>query len=55
LKILVNIDQNNQINIKLTDCRALTKGGVRIEVTHKSSELSIPLDKLSYDFNVAEA
>ncbi len=56
LKILVNIDQNNQINIKLTDCRALTKGGIRIEVTSQNIQnFQYPADKLSFDFNVAEA
>jgi len=56
LKILVNIDQNNQINIKLTDCRALTKGGIRIEVTTQNIQnYQYPADKLSLDFNVAEA
>jgi hypothetical protein len=56
LKILVNIDQNNQINIKLTDCRALTKGGIRIEVTSLNIQnYQYPVDKLSLDFNVTEA
>ncbi|MBW6500061.1 MAG: hypothetical protein K0B05_01600 [Bacteroidales bacterium] len=56
LKLMVNIDQNNQINIKLTDCRALTKGGVRIEITSRDIQnFQYPVDKLAFDFNVAEA
>ena len=56
LKILVNIDQNNQINIRLTDCRALTKGGIRIEVTSQNIQnFQYPAGKLSFDFNVAES
>jgi hypothetical protein len=56
LKLMINIDQNNQINVKITDCRALTKGGVRIEITSQNIQtLLYPLDKLSLDFNVSEA
>jgi len=56
LNILINIDQNNQINIKLTACRAITKGGIRIEVTSQNIQtFQYPVDKLSLDFNVAEA
>jgi hypothetical protein len=56
LNLLVNIDQNNQVNIKLTDCRALTKGGIRIEITSQDIQnFQYPADKLSLDFNVAEA
>lgn len=55
LKLMVNIDQNNQINIKLTDCRAITKGGIRIEITSQNIQsLQYPLDKLSLDFNISE-
>ena len=35
LGLLINIDQNNQINIKLTDCHAITKGGRRIEIASR--------------------
>ena len=56
LNLLVNIDQNSQINIKLTDCRALTKGGIRIEITSQNmQQLNYPAEKLSTDFNLAEA
>ena len=56
LKLMINIDQNNQINIKLTDCRAITKGGVRIDVTSQNVQsLQYPLDNLTLDFSIAEA
>lgn len=56
LELLVNIDQNNQINIKLTCCRAITKGGRRIELTEQNiKSLHYPLEKLNIDFNVADA
>ena len=56
LELLVNIDQNNQINIKLTCCRAITKGGRRIELTEQEiKSLHYPLEKLTIDFDVAEA
>jgi hypothetical protein len=56
LKLLINIDQNNQINIKLTDCRAITKGGVRIDITSKNVQsLQYPIDNLALDFSIAEA
>ena len=56
LKLLINIDQNKQINIKLTDCRAITKGGIRIEITSQNIQTSqYPLDKLALDFNIQEA
>jgi hypothetical protein len=56
LKLMINIDQNNQINVKLTDCRALTKGGIRIEITSQNIQIfQYPLDKLALDFNITEA
>jgi len=56
LKLMINVDQNNQINIKLTDCRAITKGGIRIEITSQNIQtLQYPLDRLSLDFNISEA
>ena len=56
LKLMINIDQNNQINIKLTDCRAVTKGGIRIEITSQNIQtFQYPLDKLSLDFEIKES
>ena len=54
-KLLINIDQNNQINIKLTDCRAITKGGIRIEITSQNIQtMHYPLAKLTLDFSITE-
>lgn len=56
LKLLINIDQNNQINIKVIDCRAITKGGIRIEISSQNIQsFQYPLDKLSLDFDVKES
>ncbi len=56
LKLIINLDQNNQINLKLTDCRAVTKGGIRIEITsHNIQTFHYPLDKLSLDFDIKES
>lgn len=56
LELLVNIDQNSQINIKLTRCRAITKGGRRIELTEQDiKSLNYPMEKLDIDFDVTEA
>jgi hypothetical protein len=56
LKLLISIDQNSQINIKLADCRAITKGGVRVEITSQHIQtLQYPLEKLSLDFDISEA
>ena len=56
IEILVNIDQNSQMNIKVTDCRAITKGGRRIEIRAENIKaIQYPLEKLSLDFNIADA
>ena len=56
LEIMVNIDQNDQMNIKLTDCSAVTKGGRYIEIESQNIQtLQYPLEKLTLEFNIAEA
>lgn len=56
LELMINIDQNNQINIKLTDCHAITKGGKRIEITSKNIQsFHYPLEMLVLDFKITEA
>lgn len=56
LELLINIDQNNQINVKLTDCHAVTKGGRRIDITAENIQTyQYPLEMLNFDFNTTEA
>jgi len=56
LEVLLNVDQNNQLNIKVTDCLAITKGGRYIEIdVHNVQSLHYPLEKLSADFDISEA
>ena len=54
LEVLLNVDQNNQLNIKVTDCLAITKGGRYIEIDiHNVQSLHYPLEKLSADFDIS--
>lgn len=41
-------DRSEQVNIKVTECRAITPGGVRIDITPSSPaiEVTIPVDRL---------
>lgn len=56
LEVLLNIDQNNQLNIKITDCLAITKGGRRIDIAVRDIQsVQYPLDKLSVDFDASDA
>ena len=56
LEIMVNIDQNKQMNIKVTDCNAVTKGGKRIYIKASNIQtLQYPFEKLTLDFNISEA
>ena len=56
LELMLNIDQDNQLNIKVTDCIAITRGGRRIEFDIQNiQKLQYPLEKLTTDFNISEA
>ncbi|HLO57290.1 MAG TPA: hypothetical protein VK179_00975 [Bacteroidales bacterium] len=56
LNLMISFDQNNQINVKLAECRAITKGGIRVELNSQNiQKLLYPLEKLSMDFNISDA
>lgn len=55
LELDMNIDQAGILNIKLIECRAVTRGGYRIEVTNSTAQRhNIALDFLSKEFNLAD-
>lgn len=56
LEVMLNIDQNNLLNIKVADCHAITKGGKRIDIAVKDiQQAQYPLEKLTVDFDASEA
>ena len=56
MNLMISFDQNNQINVKIAECRAITKGGIRIELTAQNIQtLQYPLEKLSMDFSLSDA
>jgi hypothetical protein len=56
LGLKINIDQNHQINIQITDCCAITSGGITIEISSQNIQtLQYPFEKLSLDFNISES
>jgi len=52
LKMSLRIDNQNCLNVKIQECRALTPGGMRIEILENSSDMlgfTIPFPELSYE------
>ena len=39
-ELLLNVDAQNEVQVRLTQCRAVTAGGVRIEITASSTPLA---------------
>lgn len=55
LELDLNVDQVGTLNIKLLECRAITRGGHRIEVTNSIAQRhNIALDFLSKEFNLVD-
>ena len=51
----MNVDQVGSLSIKLMECRAVTRGGHRIEVTNSIAQRhNIALDFLSKEFNLVD-
>lgn len=56
LDLLANIDETNQLNIKVMTCRGITRGGYRIEITPEIiQKMKYPEENIGADFNINEA
>lgn len=55
LNLKVNFDQNNQIKVHLLTCRAITRAGVRIELTGKDPErMNVSLNELEAAYELSQ-
>ncbi len=51
LELLLDLDHNNKLKIKLLECRAVTLGGARIELNQSNEQLSDKQISLEIDFD----
>lgn len=57
LKIVLNIDNQNSLRVKLFECRAITPGGSRIEIYENSADIqgfTVPFPETAYEFDTSK-
>jgi hypothetical protein len=56
LKMVINVDNQNRLFVKLVECRAITQGGARIEILEDGSDIhgfSIPFPETQLEFDTS--
>lgn len=57
LKIVLNIDNQNSLRVKMFECRAITPGGSRIEIYENSADIqgfTLPFPETAYEFDTSK-